>query len=246
MRHTFIAGTSFAILANAQAGFDRRADVNATISTSANATIADPPKTSSTADTYPTKSSSSASSSKPSTSAGDGTFEIPKTSQNSYLTVINPLKGTVHNCGEALKVTWSAVNAGYDKFFDETISIYLIDASNYKDAKVVNGGTFPGDFVIKNLKAEVTIPKVPSGKTYAIKVSYKDTTKYVDWYSAVLEIRCSDGVASVSDVKASSSSTAAAVVTAAVSTDKPADIAKSASRSVSAVTFTSLIFAFLL
>ncbi|KAI8844574.1 hypothetical protein BJ741DRAFT_213949 [Chytriomyces cf. hyalinus JEL632] len=258
MRLTFIATVStFAIAANAEArvpSFNRRAD-NATIAT-ANATVADLPKSSETTttasavttknETSPATKSSSSASSKPS----NGDFEVPKSSKNSYLTIINPLEGTVHNCGEAVKITWSAINAGNDKFFDETISLYLVDASNYKDAKVVRGGSFPGEVAIKNLKAEVTIPKLPSGKNYAIKVSYKDTTKYVDWYSTVFEIRCSDGSSPVSDVKATSAGGGGSAVpaTAAVTTENksPSDIAKSASQSVSAVSFVSLIAAFLL
>ncbi|KAJ3244730.1 hypothetical protein HDU78_010523 [Chytriomyces hyalinus] len=235
MRLTFIAAVStFAIVANAEA-LDRRAD-NATIpSPSPNADVPKSSNTTTTAsavttknEASPTKSSSTSASLKPS----NADFE-----------------GTVHDCGESLKITWSAINAGNDKFFDETISIYLIDASNYKDAKVVKGGSFPGEVAIKNLKAEVTIPKLPSGKNYAIKVSYKDTTKYVDWYSTVFEIRCSDGSSSVSDVKATSAGSSAAPATAATVTTEnksPSDIAKSASQSVSAFTFASFIAAFLL
>ncbi|KAJ3264607.1 hypothetical protein HDU77_007964 [Chytriomyces hyalinus] len=252
MRLTFIAAVStFAIVANAEA-LDRRAD-NATIpSPSPNADVPKSNNTTTTAsavttknEASPTKSSSTSASLKPS----NADFEVPKSSKNSYLTIINPLKGTVHDCGESLKITWSAINAGNDKFFDETISIYLIDASNYKDAKVVKGGSFPGEVAIKNLKAEVTIPKLPSGKNYAIKVSYKDTTKYVDWYSTVFEIRCSDGSSSVSDVKATSAGSSAAPATGATVTTEnksPSDIAKSASQSVSAFTFASFIAAFLL
>ncbi|KAJ3246657.1 hypothetical protein HDU77_008886 [Chytriomyces hyalinus] len=206
-------------------------------STAVNAVVTSPKN-----ETIPTKSSSSAAS----TPSKPADYEVPKTSKNSYITVINPLKGTAHNCGEALKITWSSTNAGNDKFDDETISFDLVEASNYKDVKLVQGGDFPGEVAIKNLKAEVTLPKVPAGKSYAIKVSYKDTTRFIDWYSTVFEIRCSEVPATTKNA-ASSSSAAAVVTTAVASEDKPpTDVVKSASGSVTAFTFVSLVVAFLL
>ncbi|KAI8832456.1 hypothetical protein BJ741DRAFT_614585 [Chytriomyces cf. hyalinus JEL632] len=265
---TFATATSWMLVANAEApvpSFHRRAetsnDTNITLDgppggtniTGANATntavtstavnaVAPSPKN----ETIPSKSSSSASST-PSKPAGAGDYEVPKTSKNSYITVINPLKGTAHNCGEALKITWSSTNAGNDKFDDETVSFDLVEASNYKDVKLVQGGDFPGEVAIKNLKAEVTLPKVAAGKSYAIKVSYKDTTRFIDWYSTVFEIRCSEVPATSKNTASSSSAAAAVATTAVASEDKPpTDVAKSASRSVAAFTFVSLVVAFLL
>ncbi|KAJ3224600.1 hypothetical protein HDU81_008449 [Chytriomyces hyalinus] len=257
---TLATAASLTLLASAEApvpSFHRRAEDALSNGTNiaggngsnitVNSTVVDAPPTKN--ETSPTKSSSSATST-PSKRAGAGDYEVPKTSKNSYITVINPLKGTVHNCGEPLKITWSSTNAGNDQFDDETVSFDLVEASNYKDVKLVQGGDFPGEVAIKNLKAEVTLPKVPAGKTYAIKVSYKDTTKFIDWYSTVFEIRCSDVPATTKNTgsSAASSSSAAVVATTNVATgDKPlTDVAKSASRSVAAFTFVSVVVAFLL
>ncbi|KAJ3350438.1 hypothetical protein HDU83_009723 [Entophlyctis luteolus] len=138
--------------------------------------------------------------------AGDGCTS----STGSYVSIIQPAKGSSFSAGDSIKVVWDIINPSGSAYENLPLTLQIGNAANPLNVVVVASlTTSPASLYIGNLTASATIPStITAGGNYTIEAQYKD-------------VGTSDGLVCFSPqftIKASTIATTAAAVSKTATT----------------------------
>ncbi|KAI9343210.1 hypothetical protein BDR26DRAFT_858724 [Obelidium mucronatum] len=130
-----------------------------------------------------------------SSAAGAGT--VSTTSSGASLSIIQPLTASIFQVGQQLQITWSLTGASDVNFNKANITFEINDGTNPNNVVTAPNGalTFAKQPIVGDLLAVTTVPNIPDGKAYTVKATFKDTTKFIFWYSPSFQIKGGSAVA---------------------------------------------------
>ncbi|KAJ3025999.1 UNVERIFIED_CONTAM: hypothetical protein HDU68_006371 [Siphonaria sp. JEL0065] len=124
------------------------------------------------------------------TTVASSGFTVSTTASGASLSIIQPLTASIFQVGQQLSITWSLTGAADVNFNKANITFEIADGTNPNNVVTAPNGalTFAKPPIVGDLVAVTTIPNIPSGKAYTVKAIFKDTTKFIFWYSPSFQI----------------------------------------------------------
>ncbi|KAJ3068880.1 hypothetical protein HDU98_008020 [Podochytrium sp. JEL0797] len=138
------------------------------------------------------------------------------TSFGSGISIVSPLTGSTYHVGQTMQITWALTGTPNDVFNKANISFEINEVVDENNVFLAPNGalSFKVQPVIGDLTAETSVPNITSGKQFAVKGVFKDTSNLVYWYSPTFSIEgiltTPESQATVSSMVNSTSVTSAA------------------------------------